>query len=66
MGLTVKARPRQPSTERAKKAHEIAAEHLDRLVDKSAPAEEQAVRKRRLLKGPEEFRDLRRDRAKEK
>jgi hypothetical protein len=32
-------------------------------MDKSAPAEEQAIRKRRLLKGPEEFRDVRRDRG---
>jgi len=53
----------QPSTTRAQKAHEIAPEHLDRLMDKSAPAEEQAIRKRRLLKGPEEFRDVRRDRG---
>ena len=37
----------------------MAGEELDRLVDKSAPAEEQATRKRRLLKGPREFRDLR-------
>jgi hypothetical protein len=66
LGLTVPARPRQPSAERAKMAHEMAAEHLDLLTDKSAPAEEQAIRKRRLLKGPEELRDIRRDRAKQK
>jgi hypothetical protein len=36
------------------------------LVDKAAPAEEQASRKRRLLKGPEEFRDVRASRTKKK
>jgi hypothetical protein len=32
---------------------------LDGLADQSATAEEQAHRKRRLLKGPEEFHDVR-------
>jgi hypothetical protein len=66
IGLTVKTRPKQPSPARAKKANEMAAKQLDRLVDKSAPVEEQASRKQRLLKGPEEFRNVRIDRAKTK
>jgi hypothetical protein len=32
---------------------------LDRLLDPSAPDEERQSRKRRLLKGPKEFRDMR-------
>jgi hypothetical protein len=44
---------------RAAKAHEMAAQEIDRLIDASAPDEEQQRRKRRLLKGPKEFRDIR-------
>jgi hypothetical protein len=39
----------------------MAAEAIDRQIDQSAPPEEQASRKRRLLKGPKEFRDIRKD-----
>jgi hypothetical protein len=66
LGLTVKARPKQPSSGRARKADEMAAKQLDQLVDKSAPTEEQESRKQRLLKAPEEFRNVRVDRAKAK
>lgn len=48
----------------AAKAKELAAAQIDRMVGKSAPAQEQASRKCRLLKGPEEFREVRVDRAK--
>ena len=48
------------------KAAEMAGEELDRLIDKSVPAEEQATRKRRLLKGPREFRDIRKHRPAKK
>jgi hypothetical protein len=61
IGLTVKTRPKQPSPKRAERAKEVAAKLLAQLVDQSAPAEEQESRKRRLLKGPEEFRDVRVD-----
>jgi hypothetical protein len=47
-------------------ARDLAAVQIDRLTDSTAPAEERASRKRRLLKGPEEFRDLRIDRGKRK
>jgi hypothetical protein len=53
------ARPHHPKT-RAKAA-EMAAETIDRHTDQLAPPEEQARRKRRLLKGPKEFRDIRKD-----
>ena len=61
LGLTVKKRPKQPAPARAERAKEMAAKQLDHLVDQSASAEEQDSRKRRLLKGPEEFRDVRVD-----
>ena len=39
---------------------------IDRLVDKSAAPAEQAKRKRRLIKGPPEFRAMRADLPKAK
>jgi Arc/MetJ-type ribon-helix-helix transcriptional regulator len=41
------------------KSSELAAKTIDRLSDQSASLEEQEKRKRRLLKGPTEFRDIR-------
>ena len=41
------------------KSSELAGKTIDRLADRSAPFEEQEKRKRRLLKGPTEFRDMR-------
>ena len=56
----LKQKPASRTQTRAKAAA-LAAETLDRHTDRSAPPEEQASRKRRLLKGPKEFRDLRKD-----
>jgi hypothetical protein len=47
-------------------ARDLAAVQIDRLTDPAAPADEQAHRKRHLLKGPEEFREVRVDRVKKK
>ena len=47
-------------------ARDLAAVQIDRLADSGAPVEEQASRKRHLLKGPEEFREARVDRPKAK
>jgi hypothetical protein len=46
-------------TKKAAKASEMAAQEIDRLIDPSAPDEEPQRRKRRLIKGPKEFRDVR-------
>jgi hypothetical protein len=62
LGLAASAMSVSPSPRARAKAAEMAGEELDRLIDKSVPAEEQATRKRRLLKGPREFHDLRKDR----
>jgi hypothetical protein len=43
------------------KALDLAGEQIDKLIDASAPQEERERRKRRLLKGPKEFRDIRGD-----
>jgi hypothetical protein len=45
----------------AAKASELAAQTLDRLTDQSASTQERSRRKRRLLKGPREFRKMRSD-----
>jgi hypothetical protein len=48
---------------KAAKASEMAGQELDLLGDPSATDEERQLRKQRLIKGPEEFRDIRSNRA---
>ena len=57
---------RRQSPKGASKASEMAARQIDQLVDSSATDEERQQRKRRLLKGPKEFRDMRGDLPKPK
>jgi Arc/MetJ-type ribon-helix-helix transcriptional regulator len=65
LGLTVKTKAKPTERHRAR-ASELAAKAIDSLTAGTADADDQASRKRRLLKGPEEFRDLRVDRSKAK
>jgi Arc/MetJ-type ribon-helix-helix transcriptional regulator len=51
---------RRIGAEFAAKASDLAGQAIDRLADSSATKEEQAKRKRRLIKGPREFRTARR------
>jgi hypothetical protein len=44
----------------------MAGQQIDKLADSSATNEERQQRKRRLLKGPKEFRDIRGDFSKPK
>jgi hypothetical protein len=62
-GVKVSRPKRQPTSS---SASDLAGKQLDKLLDKTVPAEEQASRKRLLLKGPEEFREHRVDRKKAK
>ena len=48
------------------RAKELAARTIDRMQDPSAPLEERAQRRRRLTKGPSEFREDRVDLPKAK
>jgi hypothetical protein len=64
LGLTVKARPKQSAPARAERAKDLAAKVIDGFPAHATDTEETENRKRRLLKGPEEFRDVRVDRAK--
>jgi len=50
----------------AEKAAKLAASAVEKIADKSQPAEEQQRRKRALIKGPKEFRDIREDLPKPK
>jgi len=52
---------RQKSYETATR---MAGDQIDRLEDSSASSEEKVSRKKRLLKGPEEFRSARSDQPK--
>jgi hypothetical protein len=58
--------PARPSKQKIQKASDLADRTADRLVDKSMPVEEQQRRKSKLIKGPSEFRDIRRDQPKRK
>ena len=49
-----------------RKAADMAGREVDRLGDPSATSEERAQRKRRLIKGPREFRAMRGDLPKTK
>src|SRR5262245_22080750 len=57
-------RAHRAGVRRAEKARTMAGQEIDRLSDPSATEEERQRRKRRLLKGPEEFRDVRSKRGK--
>ena len=58
--------PRHSKKKAAAKASEMAGTMIDWLSDQSAPPEERAKRKRRLIKGPAEFRGIRSDLPKPK
>jgi Arc/MetJ-type ribon-helix-helix transcriptional regulator len=57
----------KPTNERkARKAAAMAGRAVEAMGNQSVPAEEQARRKRTLIRGPKEFRDIREDLPKPK
>ncbi|MEA2872508.1 MAG: hypothetical protein QOH67_2484 [Hyphomicrobiales bacterium] len=66
MGLASAPPPARRGKKTGVKASELAGEMIDWLSDSTAPAEERAKRKRRLIKGPSEFREMRSDHRKPK
>jgi hypothetical protein len=48
------------------RAQELAAKTIEKIIDPAAPPEERAQRRRRLTKGPPEFREARVDQPKAK
>jgi hypothetical protein len=63
-GLTVKAKGRRPSEGQRIRAREMAGKTIDEMTDTGATPDDQATCKKRLIKGPEEFREVRVDRPK--
>ena len=61
LGLTIKTKAKQPSAARADRAKELAVEAINMMIDSSTLPEERAHRRRRLTKGPTEFREDRVD-----
>ena len=64
-GLAASQPLRRRNLEAVPKALELAAKEIDKLLEPSIPEEERHRRKRRLLKGPKEFRDIRGDLSKQ-
>ena len=67
LGLTIKT-PARPASKpgRRLRAQELATKAIEKIIDPAAPPEEQAQRRRRLTKGPTEFREARVDQPKVK
>jgi hypothetical protein len=64
--LTGKGGKRPPSKEAARKAEQMAARELEKLDSPSLPEPDLQQRKRTLIRGPKEFRDIRADLPKTK
>ena len=65
---SARARPRRAATKSERKssrnrAKELASDAIDRLGDTGATSDARASRKGKLMKGPEEFQNVRRDRS---
>jgi hypothetical protein len=61
LGLTVRTKSKQPTAARAERAKVLAWKTLESLTLEAADDGEKAGRKRRLVKGPEEFQEVRID-----
>jgi hypothetical protein len=57
---------KQTSPMSAAKAADMAGEQIDKMANLALPEDERRARKRRLIKGPREFRDMRDDQPKPK
>jgi hypothetical protein len=66
LGLTVKAKRGRAGASQRLRARAMAGKAIDEMTDIAATPAVQATRKKRLLKGPEEFREVRVDGAKRK
>lgn len=64
IGLAKIGRPPRVRSRPGPAANDMAGRVIDALADQSALPEDRAKRKRRLLKGPEEFRNIRDDQPK--
>jgi transcriptional regulator with XRE-family HTH domain len=60
------SRARPATRDAARKAAKMAAGELEKLAPESQPTAELQQRRRRLIRGPKEFRDIRSDQSKSK
>jgi hypothetical protein len=65
-GLTARVPPRRSSDKQKARAKELAGSAIDKLTEFAASTDDKLSRKRRLIKGPEEFREARVDRRERK
>jgi hypothetical protein len=61
LGMTVRKKSKPPPVERATRAKELASKAIEKIADPSATQDERVQRRRRLTKGPQEFREDRVD-----
>jgi hypothetical protein len=66
LGLTIKTTTPISKPGRKLRAQELATKAIEKIIDPSTPPEERAQRRRRLTKGPTEFREDRVDLPKAK
>jgi hypothetical protein len=66
LGLSVPSKARKQSPSGSDRAKELATKAVEGIINPSVPAEERALRRRRLTKGPTEFREDRVDQPKAK
>jgi hypothetical protein len=66
LGLTVKTKDRPKGEHPRQRAREIAGNAIDKMTDAAANPNDQASRKQQLIKGPDEFREVRVDRPRRK
>jgi len=66
LGLTIRTKSKQGSAARAERANELASKTIDNLTSATPESGEKARRKGNLIKGPEEFRQVRVDRPRRK
>ena len=66
LGLTVKPKARPRAQDQKDRARELAGKAIDKMADAGASDDDKAGRKRRLIKGPREFREMRGDLPKPK
>jgi hypothetical protein len=62
IALTSSSGVRPKSESQRQRARSMAGDTIDKMADSTASSDEQADRKRQLVKGPEEFQKVRRDR----
>ncbi|WP_456666004.1 hypothetical protein [Bradyrhizobium sp. USDA 3240] len=62
MALPDERKEQQDRGDPKQRARELASKAIDKVADPVASPDDQANRKRRLIKGPEEFQKVRRDR----